>query len=99
MSSETASGNKVISLALNGNESLLIGLTDTLQLMCFSLAETQPVSAVKVKNEFSVFSYPFHHGSITGVDVCQRKPLGNHNASNFHTKSAKDCEPSKAVTF
>jgi hypothetical protein len=78
MSSETASGNKVIALALNGNETLLIGLTDTLQLMCFSLTETQPASAVKVKNEFSVFSYPFHHGSITGVDVCQRKPLGNH---------------------
>jgi hypothetical protein len=35
MSSETASGNKVISLALNGNETTLIGLTDTLQLMCF----------------------------------------------------------------
>ena len=77
MSSETSSGNKVISLALNGNETLLIGLTDTFQLMCFSLNEIQPTgAAVKVKNEFSVFSYPFHHGAITGVDVCQRKPLG-----------------------
>ncbi len=78
MSSETASGNKVISLALNGNETMLIGLTDTLQLMCYNMAEvaaTTPTS-VKAKNEFSVFSYPFHHGAITGVDVCQRKPLG-----------------------
>jgi hypothetical protein len=33
-------------------------------------------AAVKTKNEFSVFSYPFHDGAITGVDVCQRKPLG-----------------------
>ena len=78
MSSETSSGNKVISLALNGNETLLIGLTDTFQLMCFSLNETPATgaAAVKTKSEFSVFSYPFHHGAITGVDVCQRKPLG-----------------------
>ena len=25
--------------------------------------------------EFQVFSHSFHNGSITGVDVCQRKPL------------------------
>ena len=92
MSSETASGNKVISLALNGNETTLIGLTDTLQLMCFNLAEVTAASAsaatttstttttpAKTKNEFTVFSYPFHHGAITGVDVCQRKPLGQQH--------------------
>lgn len=26
-------------------------------------------------NEFTILCHPFHHGAITGVDVCQRKPL------------------------
>lgn len=25
--------------------------------------------------EFSVLCYPFHNGTISGVDVCQRKPI------------------------
>ena len=29
----------------------------------------------KGKSEFQVFSHSFHNGSITGVDICQRKPL------------------------
>ena len=89
MAAETSSGNKVISLALSGTDSTLIALTDTFQLMTFNMKEVLSnvaaaaggkvdVTAGNVgstKNEFSVFSYPFHSGSVTGVDVCQRKPL------------------------
>ena len=90
MAAETSSGNKIISLALSGGEGVLIALTDTFQLMYFNMKEilsnvtasggkggvTQPpINVGSTKNEFSVFSYPFHNGSITGVDVCQRKPL------------------------
>ena len=91
MAAETSSGNKIVSLALGGNNELLIALTDTFQLMRFNVKEIlgnvasgggkagavggAPASAASTKNEFSVFSYPFHNGSITGVDVCQRKPL------------------------
>ena len=40
MSAETSSGNKVVSVALSsGSESLLIALTDTLQLLSFNLKE------------------------------------------------------------
>lgn len=56
-------------MALNSSETILIGLTDTLQLMSFALKNN------KGKSEFQVFSHSFHNGSITGVDVCQRKPL------------------------
>ena len=90
MAAETSSGNKIISLALSGNDGTLIALTDTFQLMMFNMKEVlgnvaasggkagvaqAPVNVSSTKNEFSVFSYPFHCGSITGVDVCQRKPL------------------------
>jgi WD40 repeat protein len=90
MAAETSSGNKIISLALSANDGTLIALTDTFQLMMFNMKEVlanvaaaggkagltnAPVNVSSVKNEFSVFSYPFHCGSITGVDVCQRKPL------------------------
>ena len=37
MSAETASGNKVIAMALNNAESLLIAMTDTLQIMSLTL--------------------------------------------------------------
>ena len=37
MSAETASGNKVIAMALNNTESLLIAMTDTLQIMSLTL--------------------------------------------------------------
>ena len=89
MAAETSSGNKIISLALSGSETL-IALTDTFQLMTFNMKEVlsnvaesggkgdvsnAPANVGSTKNEFSVFSYPFHSGSITGVDVCQRKPL------------------------
>ena len=56
-------------MALNTSETILIALTDTLQLMSF------PLKSNKGKSEFHVFSHSFHNGSITGVDVCQRKPL------------------------
>ena len=90
MAAETSSGNKIISLALSANDGTLIALTDTFQLMMFNMKEVLsnvtaaggkaavsqgPVNASSTKNEFSVFSYPFHSGSVTGVDVCQRKPL------------------------
>ena len=68
-SSETASGSKIIAMALNQSETVLIGLTDTLQLMSFALKNN------KGKSEFQVFCHSFHNGAITGVDVCQRKPL------------------------
>ena len=56
-------------MALNVSETVLIALTDTLQLMSFALKSN------KGKSEFQVFSHSFHNGSITGVDICQRKPL------------------------
>ena len=69
MSADTASGSKIIAMALNNSETTLIALTDTLQLMSFAVKNN------KGKNEFQVFNHSFHNGSITGVDVCQRKPL------------------------
>ena len=30
--------------------------------------------ATKV-SEFTILCHPFHNGAITGVDVCQRKPI------------------------
>ena len=56
-------------MALNVSETVLIALTDTLQLMSFALKSN------KGKSEFQVFNHSFHNGSITGVDICQRKPL------------------------
>jgi WD40 repeat protein len=69
MSAETASGSKIIAMALNSSETILIALTDTHQLMSYTL------KGHKGKSEFQVFCHPFHNGAITGVDICHRKPL------------------------
>ena len=82
-----------MALALNNNETQLIGLTDTLQLVVHSLKDsgsgsgssqtgmsTLTATGMKVKShDFAILCYPFHNGAITGMDVCQRKPLGNMN--------------------
>ena len=75
MSAETASGNKVIAMALNNTESMLIALTDTLQLMSFHLKEKSKSN----KGEFQVFSHPFHNGAIIGKNSCARQGLNNRN--------------------
>lgn len=58
-------------MALNGTETTLIALTDTLQLMSYALKG----GTSRSRSEFSVYSHPFHNGAITGLDVCQRKPI------------------------
>ena len=52
MSAETASGNKVIAMALNNAESLLIALTDTLQIMSLTLK-----GATSKNNKGKIFSF------------------------------------------
>ena len=52
MSAETASGNKVIAMALNNAESLLIAMTDTLQIMSLTL---KGATSKNNKGMFSIF--------------------------------------------
>ena len=33
------------------------------------------VSRATKVSEFTILCHPFHNGAITGVDVCQRKPI------------------------
>ena len=42
----------------------------------YQYAHAPPLGPKGKSSEFSILSYPFHHGAITGVDVCTRKPLG-----------------------
>ena len=76
-------GNKLTSLALNSNETMLVALTDTMQLVCYSFTDgpmsstagSGSVSRAAKVSEFTILCHPFHNGAVTGVDVCQRKPI------------------------
>ena len=56
MSAETASGNKVIAMALNNAESLLIAMTDTLQIMSLTLKGATSKNNKGMLRVFSSFS-------------------------------------------
>nr|XP_040582177.1 cilia- and flagella-associated protein 57-like [Lepeophtheirus salmonis] len=72
----TENGNNILNMALNNSESILVVLSQDLQIYYFTLKDSMnKESQIVCKNYFKIFSYPFHNGMITGLDVCQRKPL------------------------
>ena len=40
-----------------------------------SAAGSGSVSRAAKVSEFTILCHPFHNGAVTGVDVCQRKPI------------------------
>lgn len=66
-------GYDVRSLCINPSEEQLVALTDDLLLFSYPLnkKENSPLK----KNLFSIVLHPFHSAAITGLDICQRKPL------------------------
>ncbi|KAJ3354153.1 Cilia- and flagella-associated protein 57 [Entophlyctis luteolus] len=63
---------KIVNLAMNPTEDNLLCTSENNQIYCL------PVGSAEVKGDESkleTFSQPFHHGQITGMDTCIRKPL------------------------
>ncbi|KAJ3044625.1 Cilia- and flagella-associated protein 57 [Rhizophlyctis rosea] len=63
---------KVVNMALSPSEDNLVVSTENSQIYTMMLASTE------VKGEesrFEPFAQPFHHGPVTGMDTCIRKPL------------------------
>ncbi|KAK6099155.1 hypothetical protein MT418_000606 [Batrachochytrium dendrobatidis] len=63
---------KITNMAISLSEDTLLCTTETCQIFTISL------SSAEVKEEEAKFDYflqPFHHGQITGMDTCIRKPL------------------------
>eukprot|EP00094_Tigriopus_californicus_P008583 TCALIF_08273-PA protein Name:"Similar to WDR65 WD repeat-containing protein 65 (Homo sapiens)" AED:0.08 eAED:0.08 QI:0/0.28/0.12/0.75/0.42/0.37/8/0/1160 len=92
-------GTKVISIALNNNESHLIALTETLQIVSFNFKEgslssnfqasksggvLSSQSKPKGINEFRILSYPFHNGAINGMDNYVRSIWNSPSALNVN---------------
>ena len=50
-SAETASGSKIIAMALNASETMLIGLTDTLQIMSFALKSNKGIVIERISKQ------------------------------------------------
>ena len=64
--------SRISNLAISPSEDMLICTLATNQIYCISLSNAD------MKNEeatLELLSQPFHHGQITGMDVCVRKPL------------------------
>jgi WD40 repeat protein len=67
------SAAKIISMALSPSEDTVLCSTDNCQLYSISIQGSDIKGSDDSK--FEVFSQSFHHGIITGMDVCIRKPL------------------------
>lgn len=68
----TDSSARIMCIALSPTEDAIVCSTDNCQLYSGQLS----ASAIKVEEErMEVFSQLFHHGLITGMDTCIRKPL------------------------
>ena len=66
------SSAKILCLAISPSEDTVVCSTDNCQLYSMQLSG----SATKAEDDrMEVFSQPFHHGLITGMDTCIRKPL------------------------
>ena len=63
----------VKNIALSPNEENLMVTTDTNQLLALSLTNSDILKADEMK--FETVMQNFHHGAITGLDICMRKPL------------------------
>ncbi|KAJ3066314.1 Cilia- and flagella-associated protein 57, partial [Rhizoclosmatium hyalinum] len=64
--------SKIINLTISPSEDSLLCTTDSAQIFSLLLT-TADIKGDESKLE--VFSQPFHHGQITGMDTCIRKPL------------------------
>ncbi|KAI8852315.1 WD40-repeat-containing domain protein [Chytridium lagenaria] len=65
-------GSRVMNLAISSSEDNLLCSLENNQMFAITLASAE------VKGDearFESFSQPFHHGQITGMDTCIRKPL------------------------
>jgi WD40 repeat protein/ElaB/YqjD/DUF883 family membrane-anchored ribosome-binding protein len=65
-------GSHVNRLAVSANEDSFVCTTENSQ-MYYSLLSNTDVKGDECK--LDLFSQPFHHGEITGMDTCIRKPL------------------------
>ncbi|KAL2919821.1 hypothetical protein HK105_200738 [Polyrhizophydium stewartii] len=63
---------KITNMAVSPSEDTLLCTTETCQIFSMSLANAE-VKGEEAK--FDPFAQPFHHGMITGMDTCIRKPL------------------------
>ncbi|KAJ3329215.1 Cilia- and flagella-associated protein 57, partial [Blyttiomyces sp. JEL0837] len=66
-------GSLVRCMALSGSEGSLLVELETNQLLRIALAWSELMKGDEVK--FEPVSQPYHHGAITGMDICCRKPL------------------------
>ncbi|KAJ3074808.1 Cilia- and flagella-associated protein 57 [Podochytrium sp. JEL0797] len=64
---------KIVNLAVSPNEESLICTLDNNQIYNLMLTTADIKGDESTKLE--IFSQPFHHGQITGMDTCIRKPL------------------------
>ncbi|KAJ3228464.1 Cilia- and flagella-associated protein 57 [Clydaea vesicula] len=64
--------SRVVNLAMPQSEDMLVCTTEKNQIFSVLLANAD-VKPEDIK--FEIFSQPFHHGQITGMDTCIRKPL------------------------
>ncbi|KAJ3117421.1 Cilia- and flagella-associated protein 57 [Phlyctochytrium bullatum] len=61
---------KVLNMAMSPSEDNLLCSLENSQMFAITLASAEGDEA-----KFEIFSQPFHHGQITGMDTCIRKPL------------------------
>ncbi|KAH6584161.1 hypothetical protein BASA61_007631 [Batrachochytrium salamandrivorans] len=64
--------SQITSMTVSPSEDTLLCTTDSCQIFISSLSNAE-VKGEEVK--FDQLSQPFHHGQITGMDTCIRKPL------------------------
>ncbi|KAI8607724.1 WD40-repeat-containing domain protein [Chytriomyces sp. MP71] len=65
-------GTNIINMAMSPSEDLLVCTTENSQIYTVLLGSAD-IKGDEAKLE--VFSQPFHHGQVTGMDTCIRKPL------------------------
>eukprot|EP00842_Homolaphlyctis_polyrhiza_P004220 jgi/Hompol1/479/HPOL_004482-RA len=61
---------KITNMAISPSEDTMLCTTETHQIYSISLSNAEGEEA-----KFDPFAQPFHHGQITGMDTCIRKPL------------------------
>ena len=79
----TDSSAKIMCIAVSPSEDTIVCSTDNCQLYSTQLS----TSAIKGEDErLDIFSQSFHHGLITGMDTCIRKPLIVTSASDHSVR-------------
>ncbi|KAJ3190576.1 Cilia- and flagella-associated protein 57 [Irineochytrium annulatum] len=64
---------KVMNMAISNSEDNLVCSMENSQMFSIMLSGSEVMKGDEAR--FEVFSQPFHHGQITGMDTCIRKPL------------------------